>query len=441
MRDDRTPRFQILTWQDVKAEVADVNPTLYHIIEEINPKDDIKLIKGHYHFGDEVVFQGKMNWFEEDASISSRVRDEVKSLLSYSQIPLLMTLNQFSEVYIQTNRVIPLNTFSPGEFLGLFEVADYLYGVNDARAIWCVSAGVRSTFMLPKITDETGLRRLRAELGVPLELRSKHLTDHWALFRHIANAPGYESRWSQDILFFPETWFDVNRAGPAWKAFRHHISKCAWQQAKFAVRLGKIEVGLSWEIFTEAVAAKHIKVNPYLSDHIKQLLVMSTYKLPGFVPADDTQQAAPTRHIQQAIIDIYGLKDHLPTIMHAERLVEHASHKSPCYYSLKYPSILEGSPHRKHNTTVMSDTRIIKQVIALFKNCTCENSVVNCDFMQGINFDFYHPDVDKLKDIRFSSEIGVLDKRFTEADERYFPNRSFCYSSPFFKGCVKLRFK
>ena len=72
------------------------------------------------------------------------------------------------------------------------------------------------------------------------------------------------------------------------------------------------------------------------------------------MPADLMQNAAPTATIQKIITDEYKLSRYLPTLMHAAPLDTLATGK-PIYYSLHFPTLLEGAPGTSYNKTIIMD--------------------------------------------------------------------------------------
>src|SRR5690349_11490610 len=132
---------------------------------------------------------------------------KIRSDLSYSPIPLSLLLNKNSEVFLQeAERTIPLNIIKPGQLFGTFETLDFIFN-KPSSALWNVSAGARSVFMLPKINESFSIKRLRNHYHLSLDTQLKYLTQHWQIFKEISHVPTFSSPWQSEVLFFTKPWF------------------------------------------------------------------------------------------------------------------------------------------------------------------------------------------------------------------------------------------
>jgi hypothetical protein len=427
--------LQEVTWEDVRLDVKKVNSKLAELIDKINPDKRYKLIKATYAFGDSVikngipcipVVKGKPPLPITDANVPQNIKNK----LAYSNIPLFLTLKNSNEVFVDTGtRIIPLNLFNAGSILGLFESLDYIFKRTASTPKWSVSAGARTIFTLPKITEKTGSRRLCMQYGLSSGTQMRYLADQWEVFVAIANSPHFNQPWQNEILFFTENWLANHVNDSDWAAFHYYLFQQGWHQAQFAI--GKIELSLSWEMFAEAIASRNLKPPPYLADQVKHLMSIAAGKWPGFKPADDTQQIAPTAGLQQAIIDTYFLKTYLPTIMHISLL---NSNNEPIYYSLYHPTLLEGSPNKKIASTIMLDIKYIKTLIDTVKQ---RGINANHNIFNNVAFDYFHVDKDDHAEIQCSKTIPEKDQRFLQNQKQYI-DRIFCNTSSFWRGCVRL---
>lgn len=438
MLDKDSRLLEELSWKQVREDVRQVAPELANIIDKISPDDSYKFIIATYAYGDLVVENGVACLPDQHGKIipitnSSFNNNPLAKKLAYSSIPLFLTLEKSNEVFINTGtRIIPLNLFKPGSILGLFETMDF-YFKDYSQPKWSVSAGARSIFMLPKITESFGLKRLRAEFKLPASTRLKYLSDHAAVFSAIAKHPNFTQPWENKILFFTEEWFS-NRQDPAWFELYSYFFKQAWEQAQFAIK--KMELSLTWESYVKAITSRNLKPSIYLADQLKHIISIATGMWPGFRPADDSQLIAPTSGIQQAFVDIYQLKEYLPTLMHAYYLLD-GNTRLPVYYSLFFPAILEGAPHNESSSTIMLDLKNIK---LLLDTAIERNSDNHTSFNQVIGrtkFDYFHVESDKMQEIQPSLLIPDNDNALLN-DQSYFKDRSFCSTSPFWRGCIRI---
>lgn len=418
-----------LTWKDVQAEVKRVNPELAGIIDKINPGNKFKLIRASYQFGDYILKHGEL-FLPHGRSLVSlkQAEPKIQSQLNYSTIPLFLTLKNCNEVFIDTgSRIIPLNLFYPGSLLGLFETMDFLLGRTSAPK-WSVSAGARSIFMLQKINRADGFKRLRFAYGLSSHTTIQDIGDHWNVFRQIAQHQNFTQSWQQQVLFFTKDWF-VHNKDPAWFDFHRYLYKQGWEQAQFSI--GKISPSLSWESFIEAINFRGLKLTPYLADQIKHIMLIADGKWLGFRPVENAE-IAPIFNFKKAFLETYQLQQE-PIFMHPAFLSQES--KRPVYYSLAFPTLLEGSPHNNNSATIMLNLRDIKNYMKILsENLKTVNYLNN--FLENISFNYFHVESDKHQEINPSISIPDGDKFFLNLGKE-----SFCYTSPFWRGCISIGYK
>lgn len=431
-----TPALQEVEWQDIRTEVKRVNKPFADIIDKLSLNKRYKLIKATYKFGDLIIKDGVTYLPGAMNSISSindlKTDAKVKNKLLYSPIPLLLILKRSCEVFIDKGaRVIPLNTFEPGSFLGLFEIMDYLYRKPNVPK-WSVSSGARSIFMLPKINEAIGFKKLRIQYNLPSSTVIKDLSDHWHVFKLIASSPSFSQEWQTEILFFTEDWFK-HFNDPAWFEFFQYLIGNSWQNAQFAI--SKIDLGLNWEYFSEAISSRNLKPSIYLADQLKHIIYIAAGMWPGFRPADDSLHIAPITGLQEAFTEFYSLKHYLPTMMYACML--RSDNKLPVYYSLHHSVLVEGSPKNRSSSTIIFDLRNIKLLLDTLKRAYKHDTKFSYDFINKANFDFFHVEPDKFQEIKSSQLIPETDSSFL-LEQKTHKDRAFCSTSSFWRGCVKI---
>ncbi len=418
--------IEILEWKDVRSRVSSINKELADIIDDLSPNKKYKLIKAKYSFGDLIVKNGKLYLPSEDI-------DKIKSQLSYAPIPLSLILNKACEIFVNPGeRAIPLNVFSSGNMFGTFELMNYLSN-KSAIPIWDVSAGSRTIFMLPKLSDSIGFKRLRAKYNIPSTARLQNMTDHWEVFKYIAKSPEVNKSWQCEIIFFTEAWFK-NKNDPQWNIWHQYLSKIAWLQSQYTIE--KITFSVLWQKFIGAIISRSLKPSPYLVDTVKHIFSICSKSAPTISPVDHKNKTfAPIYDFQQAFIETYQLKHYLPTIMCADPL-NSSKKQSSGYYSLSYPTLLEGSPQKAKSSTIMLDLRDIKQLIdTLLSRIETKGTPLD-----NVNFEYFHTEDDIYKEIKSSDDIANEDERFLKQSS-LFPDKHFCKSSLFWRGTIRINFK
>ncbi len=181
---------------------------------------------------------------------------------------------------------------------------------------------------------------------------------------------------------------------------------------------------------------RNLYLHPYLSETAKHLFLIASKKMVGFCPANDTQQIAPTEMLQEAIVNIYQLKNYIPTIMQATPMAD-VNSLFPVYYSLSYPTLLEGEPETGTLNRIMPDIRDIKMAIDTLFDKTPAHQQEKLSFLKEIDFSYFHTEDDMYHEINKSTIISEIDSRFLTLENR-FKDRSFCASSSFWRGCVRI---
>lgn len=424
-----TKTLQELNWENIRPQVMKVNPELAKIIDQISPNKSFSFIKARYNFGELILKDGLLHLPEKSKSLSAADLKKFQEKLSYSKIPLLLILHNANEVFLDIkSRIIPLNLFKPGSLLGLFESMDYLFNYHSIPK-WSVSAGARSLFALPKINESAGFKRLRLHYGLPSNISLRTIHDHWQLFVGMSRHESIEPTWHNEILFFTKEWFVQRNNDPAWVAFQQYLFQHAWRQAQFAIE--KIELSLVWEVFINNISSRRLKPTPYLIDHLKHIMLIAFRKRPGFRPAI-SDLAAPINAMQKAITDAYSFQ-YAPTIMQTCSL--DIENDLPIYYSLAFPTLLEGSSRNQYSSTMMLDLRDIKLLLNILLDSLPKSEFKETQILNA-HFQFFHVEKDILGDIDSSRSIiekdPVLKKNVEDLGGK------FCATSPFWRASMLI---
>jgi hypothetical protein len=275
--------------------------------------------------------------------------------------------------------------------------------------------------MLPKISEAAGLKKLRSQFNLPYNMEVTALEEHWQIFAAIANSAQSDVSWSCEVLFFTHKWF-IQKGNQVWHSFYEEIYKQAWTQAQFA--MSKLVIDLNWQCFADAIATRRLKPPPYIVDQVKHLLAIAAGVYPAFRPAIN-EDAAPIKCIQAAFVDIYNLRKYIPTIMHIVEI--NARSAVPVYYSLYNATLLAGTPKKKIFSTIMLDLRDIKLLLDTIKDTT----------KTQIDFEYFHVENDIYNEIQPSTMICDDDPNFLTGLNN-FPDREFCSTSPFWRGCIRI---
>ncbi len=436
MTDVTMPAIQVYQWQEICREVAQINMPLFEIIESMAPEVRARCIKISYHYGDLIINNGVFHVPVASGKTiplsSPEVPQWLRKSLSYCEVPLGLLLNKHIEVYVDMEESItPLNSMIKGQLIGLFEVLD-AFDFAVTKPFWSVSAGIRSAFLLPKISERNRHMKLSRKFSIPNHTPTSY-HDHWLIFQGLANVDEVKAQWKCEVLFFTNEWFEYPKDDPSGLKFLNFLYGRSWQQARFA--RDTVSLGLMWKRFTMLLDQKGLKPRPYLADTVKNMIAIAKGAAPAFVPSSDSEDPLPAQWIKEVYVDLYGLKEYLPTIMHLSNLKQ--SNNPAVYYSLSHPILLAGSESGRQGTAIMTDLRDLKLLLDTLKNsfATEEFHQIH-NTLEGIQFDFYHTELDNFQDIQPVEDLIQEDTRFSQ-DTSYFPDRTICLSSPFLRGCVR----
>lgn len=419
------PEIIECTWNEVRDQVKSANESLAQMIDDFNPSNEYTFYLAKYPFGSNILENGQMMLpvNEEILIPLSSIASEIKDNLSYSSVPMGLILNNTIEVYFETSeRVMPSKIFKRGIFFGLWELFDAHYQTH-VKKIWSLSAGARSIFLLPKISDAMHHARLKRDFGVICQ-EPRRLQDQIIVFRELAKkAPKPKDQWTTDILFFTKKWANFNDTDKNSLRLKNLWLNAAWDQSRNC--RNQMDYNVAWEAFAKEASRKHLKSPPFLINTIKHLIAISEGSFPGFAPAmDDT--VAPISLIQDCYVKSYGLKEYAPVIMTTANIAEVSNY---VYYSHNMPTLLEWAPQGHIVRTIMSELRDIKTLMDLFIDTTKS---------KGLIYDYFHNEKDQFQEIKPTSQLAQDDPNLLYP-KKYKNNQKFCENSQFFKGCIRIK--
>lgn len=436
---DSDNKFKYLTqvyWDEVKTEFSAANPQLAKIIDELAPGKDLPLIKIGYRFGDKILENGKFLLLEHIKSqpdgITSQDSKKLQEFFRYAPIPLGIFLNKTCEAFLEIqDRIIPSFVLGPGHTIGLFEAIDFLCDTT-SQPLWSTTAGARSIFMLPKINNNIGHKKLRKEFSLT-KPPPKAIVNHWEIFVELAN--NTQNDWQCDIIFFTTPWLEkIKQKDANWAKLREYLFRESWRLSGI---LTEKTFAVVWQHFSALTMQRGFKPRIYVTDTIRHLISTAYGIMPGFKPATN-ELLAPIKLIKKAYVDIYNLKQHSPTLLEPCMLTP----DNPIiYYSLGYPTLLEGHPETSNiNNTIT----LLKEIQLLMTNMFeySKRGMVGTEqfvnFIQQTDFDYFHKTPDIYEEVKQTEQLNLEDTNFNDT-ENFPDNQHFCSTGPFLNGCIRIR--
>src|SRR3989339_524956 len=428
-----------LTWHDVKDEVASVNPKLAEILNQLKPGKGLTLFKAKYPFGAKILENGIFYLPAKDGSVVSvydpQIPNTMREKLAYNPVPVALVLKNTCEVFADSeNRFIPFKIFMPGEIFGTWELVDPKVFKQQAQN-WDFKAGVRSIFMLPKISEHLSHARLRHQYGVRLSA-PKYLSEHHQVFTKIANHPEFSEEWYNEIIFFPEDWLiQAKHATHSWIALNYFLLQETWIQS--LIWRSQVSLELIWQSLSQEIDKRNMKPRHYLVNTVKHLIMIGIGSIPAFAPALDSI-CAPIKGLQAVYQNEYGLK-YTPTIM----IPQHLSKKtSPVYYSLQCPTLLSYSPMTSHVRSAMHDLQEIEYLMTALLEKLKKNKAPLYQLVKNIQFHYYHTELDPHHVIQSAQLLAEEDLRFSQVlCKTTRAIKKIAESASFLRGCIRISFE
>lgn len=426
------------SWNDVRNSVSLVNPELKEIIDDLSPSNDHALYMSEYPYGALIVENGVFRVMNDAGKLvplyHSSIDSKVKKDLGYAgTMPVgIIADNSIETFFMNGHRPVPSAFYTKGSVVSVWEILEGKHSYQDGP-LWNISAGARTICMLPKITDKTGNDNLKRKYQFQLSLANSSLSNHWAIFRAIANHNNFSQfHWRSKIIYFSKNWFD-HAKDKSWDSFYRFMLMQAWQDPLFKRNQFVLDLA-----FYLAQKDNNLKPNPYLADTVRHLIQLGTGNIPGLMPAIN-DIAAPVSGLQEAYLEDYGLKK-LPVIMHSHHFS--LEEDIPIYYSLQLPTTAAFSTRSSKIYSKMSDLRELKGLLGAFLSEIAKGLVEAkkrqlANLARDVAYNFYHCEDDRQGEILSASRIIDLDSDFYKTPFKI-EGLDFADFAPFFRGCISI---
>lgn len=413
-----------LNWAQVREQVSPVNPRLAQIIDSISPDDRFQFYRFRLPFGAPILEQGRL-------ALSS-LSEQCKAALGPNPV-MLIVRNQFELFAPLADRIIPYAVLKPGQLFGLWQLLDRQLAGKQAYlpyTIWDMTAGARSLFLLPKISDRLAHRKLINASGRDID-KPKQYFDHGRVFHALHNSSLMPEPWSAELLLLNRNWL-ASLDDEAFLALKLYFYELMWQQSE----LWRSQV--FWDLSLSRMQSDFgIRKSPYHMDLARHCLAIAAGVLPGFEPAVD-DRFAPVSALQDIYRDIYGLEQWSPVMMQAAQYDLYGS-PEPIYYSLQYPTAVRLAVKPTQRESVINDVFHLALLLNQYTKALKEkhyqiDATSLSDIAKRTQFSYYHSMETEFQSIALSTDILKTDPRFKQADPNRFPR-----TSQFFTGCVQVK--
>ncbi len=436
--------LEAVKWGDVRELVREIKPSFADVIDLLDPQGSLVMYKVRYPFGSVIIQDGIFHLPTSDGRIApitdDQISDTIRNQLSYSgTIPMGIVLHNSVELFLPSEeRIIPFTLMCPGRIFGLSRALDPPISFH-AGGTWQMTAGARSMFVLPKITDYVSYKKICRARSIKLPMPDK-LLDHGPLLIQMSKHKDFQKPWFCELLCFPADFLKEHNDAK-WIKFRYFLYEDVWETSAFW--RNKYLFDFIWDSFVIELNRQNarLRITPHAMTIVQLLIMIGLGVLPGFSPAVDDEEG-PVGALQDDFYKIYGLKKYAATLM----VPKHFSITNvdrPIYWSFQLPTYLATMPKPKTVGSTLSLMHEVHAILTKFCEAARENKLKGVigtpiqELVKKIQFDFFHSEHDPEGIIRPSKEMPLEDKSLIGLTTKY-GKKDFSEVSPFVRGCVRI---
>lgn len=193
----------------------------------------------------------------------------------------------------------------PGEFLGLFELADEITRVqNPPRPIWNIRAGVCSINAIPNLATQQNRSRLARKCG--LYVGDLGSSEAGSLFDQLKRLPPFyeiANNWRVRIIYFSRSWFDLlqdDTPGPT-KNLNDDLVRRAWRNV---ARVRDKDPRFLQQKLRHAIAPVYGEVADAAGLFFKMAKDVLDGRQPFYVPLTSNTKSGPFGDIAEQILGV-----------------------------------------------------------------------------------------------------------------------------------------
>lgn len=420
--------IQLTSWGEQKQAIKQVNSELFNVVEELDLGDDLPLYKVKYPYGAKIIESGTfqvMNDKDEMVPIDhdSIPRKASEDLNFAKVIPMGLLLKGVMELYIQgENQTYPLFLFKPGKMCATTGIFSKDLS-NRRNNFWQATAGVKTTFITSKLTNNALIRNLscqhKYEFTVP-----KSYNDQWQLFTEISKA--VESNWELEMIFFPKAWFK-NLDQLRWKGFKLFVLEYGWEVMN-SWRLAH------WNDYEFSMAASRCHKRSYhtftyrLAKHL--IAISKGYWLGLSITNSD--EYLPRSDLLDLIADATNQRNVEPVFVVPDYIYDQSNRT--LLYSLAYNTCEESTEKKSTSSRKTNEILDVSLLIQAIGEVVASNPnlFIDTGFLSSLSdttFECYHNHTQQSPKLKNS--IKLIEELKINGSPK----------SPFFNGIIKIKRK
>lgn len=223
-------RIKKVFWNEIKNKVNTVNPTLYKVIEELKPCEEMPFFQAHYQFGAQFGVKTHAQLPDNFGQLikirNLSAENELFKHLGYGKdsLPLGMILDKFCEWHYlnENNRLFPVYIQGPGAIFNMHIIFNEEKTV--ANNILSVSSGALSSYLLPNI----GCARKHSQIQKRFKIAAsapKSPYEHHQVFKEILQHKTISDDWCSEILYFSQAFIEKVKNDEQWLKLKLYFSE------------------------------------------------------------------------------------------------------------------------------------------------------------------------------------------------------------------------
>jgi hypothetical protein len=347
--------LKCVVYNEIIGEIGKCNPEFGEYVEEIATK--MKAFNGvsphlyvaEYNYGENII---NSDGFVAPSNSDVRTEEILSSVLDKKRIPLILILNNSSEIYVESQPGITksLTLLGEGDLIGTYESTRFMqqqssrFKSSVSTSSWQAIAGSKSVFLpillrsreaqenfinvLEKNNIFNSNRSGESELFNNDSIYNNLRKDAFPIIKAIANISEIKCSWKTRIVVFPDEW--ISNISNDFSSFHKYIYDAAWDQASFSIYLESI----SSELYSKVIFSSEID-NKILLD-LTQICLEKTFSHEVLM-ADDPQMTGPFLLVREFLKDKLGYHNP-PLIIHPVNIHKkmQTSERVTSYYSTTF---------------------------------------------------------------------------------------------------------
>lgn len=394
--------IEILSLQD---RLECLNSRLLRSLQETLAKEiNIKIRECSLCFGETILKNGHLQDSGE---------------LSKTHFSFGIVLENAFEIFADNGREsMPVEVLKPGQIFPIDEMDGFEHVLP--KHLLNITAGARSIFLSPKISDAICFTRLAKKYGLELDI-PKNLYDEWQLL--VSLAAKSDSSWRAKMLIISiekESFFS-----DVCEPLRNLLIQSTISHYRTLKNWALFDTNRSGFLEHES----H-KADTNILEHIKRVCFIGNGMIPGFVFATD-DSLGPIELFKQIFIETYGIQ-YTPHIIHPGI----ADQTHLCYYPLQ----TKGSQlSQRQRTTSISRLKEFRRTLHHFQDFLFgSQSDIAWTIFKNNELSFFHHNPGNHPRIKSSSTLPAIDPAIAAVMEK--SGLPFCDASPFLRsGCIAIK--